>query len=185
MTLAYDYERPARFLTRVGSDDERTEGTFVSSLESPPTDPQQVLSLVNDNDLTHGDILHFGDEDRDVFSVIVVRQSSDAFVLIRNPDDAAAGYLTIPRQVTESVKDCKRKYASIIEDAPFINFHLTGNDVFVKDILGEEAPVTWDYDLPFMWGEPEGAIYITPPGRRTGEFFLRDLTWEKVNAHFQ
>jgi hypothetical protein len=66
-------------------------------LEYPTSDAEKE-EILSDSDyqLKHGDVVSFSDY-RDTGSCIVCRQENGKLTLLENPDDLAAGYLTIPK----------------------------------------------------------------------------------------
>ena len=117
-----------------------------------PSRQAEVDALVSEYGLRHGDVVAFSDY-RDSDSHIVFSKESGEVVLLQNPDDRAAGYLTIPKEVLANVEDGVSLYRDFIHpDQPAFNLHLSPRDVFVVERLGE-VPPDWEFDVSWDWGE--------------------------------
>ena len=150
-----------------------------------PSSKAEVTALVSEHDLKHGDVVAFSDY-RDTDSHIVFSTDNDEVVLLQNPDDRAAGYLTIPKEVLESVEDAVSLYRDFIHpDQPAFNLHLSPRDVFVVERLGE-VPPDWEIDVSWDWGEMD-QISIKFPGVDEWECFYDPsaITRQVVNDAFK
>ena len=157
---------------------------IVSDSNEPPSEPQEIQDLVNKYDLRHGDIIRY-DEYRDGCTVIVKRPASGPPDLIPNPDDAGAAYLTIPAEILESETDFRTKYQAMIEDCPWVNFHIWHKDDFIQKLLGVEAPAEWDYNVTYTWGEQDDGMWISRPDGISHEFKTEGLTLTTVTDFFE
>ena len=61
-----------------------------------PTSEAEEQALLSKYQLKHGDVVSFNDY-RDTSSYIVFRRKDGKLILLSNPDDRSAGYLTIPK----------------------------------------------------------------------------------------
>ncbi len=57
---------------------------------------------------------------------------------MKNPDDLAAGYLTIPKLVLQNVTNAMEKYKTIFanDEYQIVNMHLSPRDAFIQKKLG-------------------------------------------------
>ncbi len=120
----------------------------------PPTDSTSVKMLVDDNDLHHGDIIAF-DEYRDAESYILLRDIDGIFSLAQNTDDTGSGYITIPKDIFRNVTKGIEKYNDVINSVECLNLHISCQDVYLKERLGEGIPEDWQFDVHFILGTIE------------------------------
>ena len=180
-------ERAAKiFLRKPPSSPGSVDGlsVIISDSDEPPTDPKEIQDLVKKYDLRHGDIIRY-DDYRDGLTVIVKQSASGPSELIENPDDAAAGYLTIPADILESETDFRTKYKAMIEDCAQVNFHISYKDEFIQKLLGVEAPADWDYNVTYTFGDQEDEIWIRRPDGISHEFKTNGLTLRIVTDFFE
>ncbi len=60
---------------------------------------------------------------------------------MKNPDDLAAGYLTIPKVVLQNVTNAMEKYKSIFSNDEYqiVNMHLSPKDALIQERLGTKV----------------------------------------------
>ena len=96
--------------------------------------------------INHGDLLTVPGEDRAGASTVIVYHDEKEKKLktMKNPDEKAAGYLTIPFEILKNVTNAMEKYADIYNEDGFniINMHLSGKDDFIKEKLGHKVHST-------------------------------------------
>ena len=137
----------------------------------------------------HGDIFTKNGY-RHAETVIACRDDTGKMIFVENPDDSAAGYLTIPRMVLSKVTDAVKKYDILItkpELGPCFNMHLSANDRFVRENLGEEGVAEaegWDFDVEYVFGELN-EVYIKPPNVAKGRSFPPPFNWAQIKEFFE
>ncbi len=92
--------------------------------------------------INHGDLLTVPGEDRAGNTVIVYHDEKEKKLkTMENPDEKAAGYLTIPFEVLKNVTNAMEKYADIYSEDGYniINMHLPAKDDFIKEKLGDKV----------------------------------------------
>ena len=93
-------------------------------------------------DINHGDLLTVLDEYRATNTIIVYYdEKENKMTTMSNPDDRSAGYLTIPHEVLKNVTRAMEKYANIYSETEYnvVNMHLSPNDDFIKEKLGDKV----------------------------------------------
>jgi len=191
-----DYQREAHYWSRVHSQgllsrskikQDKPSYTFIYTDQSPPSTSAAVEKLCTDNGMTHGDVLKFNDY-RDVETYIVsichTAVQDEWYSLVSNADDSGSGYLTIPRQILEPVTHHENKFKTIISEATRVNFHLPAHDSFIQSLFGVDAPVEFDYNLTYNWGQREDYICIEKADN-IKEFDLNGLTLQTVLEYFK
>ena len=89
--------------------------------------------------LNHGDLLSVPNEYRGSCTNIVLYDGKDKKMkAMKNPDDLAAGYLTIPKLVLQNVTNAMEKYKTIFanDEYQIVNMHLSPRDAFIQKKLG-------------------------------------------------
>ena len=147
-----------------------------------PTSKADIEALVTEHQLCHGDVVAFNDY-RDIDSHIVYRQEDGTMTLLPNPDYAAAGYLTIPKEVLANVHDAVSFYGDVItEDSPSVILPLSPHDKFVVDRLGQ-VPDDWEFTVEFDWGELE-SFDVKVPGHEWESFDPSTVNRETIDKRF-
>eukprot|EP00730_Choanoeca_flexa_P013922 TRINITY_DN5879_c0_g1_i1.p1 TRINITY_DN5879_c0_g1~~TRINITY_DN5879_c0_g1_i1.p1 ORF type:complete len:325 (+),score=103.89 TRINITY_DN5879_c0_g1_i1:106-1080(+) len=96
--------------------------------DSHDSDRMNAAKLIKHYDFQPGDILDLGNM-RYAYAWFVCK---DRKTLLRNPDYTAAGYLTVPLEITSLFEDALAAYAKI----EWLYIVLGGNDSFIKRKLG-------------------------------------------------
>ena len=138
-------------------------------LECPTTQADKE-ALITEHGLSHGDVVSF-DDYRDIDSYIVFCKEDGTVTLVRNPDDSAAGYLTIPEEVLASIHDSVTFYQDVLLSTyGSLILNLSSQDKFIVDRLGQ-VPNDWKFSLEFVDGEVYNLSIGVPPGYETWESF--------------
>jgi len=119
-----------------------------------PEDGEPLAAAkVNKFNLNHGDILRFNDY-RFSQSYFVHRTPGGKYRLVENPDDSGSAHLTIPAEVLHNVTDALAKYSDILKVSSS-TIHLSNEDKFVRNQLGEAVPQDWNVVLGYNFGKRE------------------------------
>lgn len=91
--------------------------------------------------LRHGDVVNF-DDDRALHSFIVA-ESDGKKRFMKNPDNAGAGYISIPLAVTKSLKDAVKYYNNVTKNADYLlsDIELSQNDTTVQKIFTSPSDI--------------------------------------------
>ena len=137
-------------------------------LECPTTQADQE-ALIVEHGLSHGDVVSF-DDYRDIDSYIVLCKKDGTVTLVRNPDDSAAGYLTIPEEVLVSIHDSVTFYQNVLARTyGSLILNLSHQDKFIVDRLGHLTN-DWKFSLEFVDGEVFD-FSLKAPGYETWDSF--------------
>lgn len=151
-------------------------------LECPTTQADKE-ALIVEHGLSHGDVVSF-DDYRDIDSYIVLCKEDGTVTLVRNPDDSAAGYLTIPEEVLASIHDSVTFYQDVLVSTyGSLILNLSPQDKFIVDHLGQ-VPNDWKFSLEFVDGEVYN-LSINVPGYETWESFdPNDVSRELIEKRY-
>ena len=152
-----------------------------------------VLARVDEGtreEARHGDIFT-NNGYRHTETVIACQDDSTGkMIFVKNPDEAGSGYLTIPRMVLNKVTDAVKKYDILItkpELAPCFNMHVSTNDRFLHENLGEQGVAEaegWDFDVQYVAGQLN-QVYIKPPNVAKGKTFPPPFNWAQIKEFFE
>ena len=154
-----------------------------------PSSESDIESFISENGLNHGDLVNFSDyRQSDVY--IIQKEMSGKMGWIQNPDDHAAGYMTIPYSILEHVTDAIGKYKHVLQymtdENQSFNMHLSAKDIFILEKLGQ-AEEGYDFDLHFEGSDQVEAFYVQKMDGKKGEykdFEWDSVTWEEIKEAF-
>lgn len=160
MKSSYDWDVPAKIVSfyNVATHHDAIGHT---KYRRPPSFPYKVGKFSDKFNLTHGDVLRFGNY-RDASSYIVCfGKDTGIYSFLSNPDLSGAGHLVIPEVICEHVTDARAKFADVIADCEVLNIHINSKDEYVRKhiVPGNEK---WKFDLQFEEGQLTDVWLRTP-----------------------
>ena len=126
---------------KIGNEDEeKKERRF------KPTDEELDAFLEkNKSELNHGDLLVTNMERASSALIVNYDENLNKFSTIKNPDESAAGYLTLTSEIMKNVTNAMEKYADVFEysETSYLNMHISPKDEFIKERLGDEVSISF------------------------------------------
>lgn len=136
------------------------------------SDLEGYMKVKKINSYNYGDLVSFSTY-RDTGTMFIGKNGK----LVSNPDYSAAGYLTIPYEITQHLKNATHKYNDI--EYSFID--LRHDDSFLEEKIGKNLNPEYKYSYdPY-----EDIIYVEYPNNTQGEFDLNSTSKEDIEAFYE
>ena len=125
----------------------------------------------------YGDLVSFSDY-RDTGTFIIGKKGK----LIPNPDNAAAGYLSIPYEITQYLNDAVSMYGH--NDLSVNDIDLRYNDKFIlNNINTKKCKILKKWNWKISWCVD--SLYIQFPNGKSNNFDIGETDAEKILAWYQ
>ena len=113
----------------------------------PSKEALEEFLAKHQEEINHGDLITSPSftERASYIRIITYDENLEKFRIILNPDDSAAGYLTIPAEVLKNVTNAIEKYKDIYETdcGGYLNMHISPKDEFIKERLGDKVSLSY------------------------------------------
>lgn len=126
----------------------------------------------------YGDLVSFS-EYRDTETYIIGKEGK----LIKNPDYSAAGYLTIPYEITKYLDDAFGKYSELLEDFPsdLDWIDLRFDDKFIKENINTKScKILEKWDWKFSYCININELHITFPNNIKKIYDVKKTSANKI-----
>lgn len=113
----------------------------------PSKEALEEFLAKHQEEISHGDLITSPSftERASYVRIITYDENIEKFRVILNPDDSAAGYLSIPAEVLKNVTNAIEKYKDIYETdcGRYLNMHISPKDEFIKERLGDKVSLSY------------------------------------------
>ena len=136
------------------------------------SDLKEYLKDKKINSYNYGDLVSFSTY-RDTRTMFIGKNGK----LVRNPDYTGAGYLTIPYEITQYLKNATNKY----KDIDYTYIDLRHDD----DLLEHKISKNLNPEYKYFYDPCEEIIFVNYPNNAQGEFDLNSTSLEDIEAFYE
>lgn len=136
------------------------------------SDLEGYMKVKKINSYNYGDLVSFSTY-RDTGTMFIGKNGK----LVGNPDYTDAGYLTIPYEITQYLKNATHKY----KDIEYSYIDLRHDDNFLEEKIG----LNLNPEYKYVYNPCEDNIWVDYPNNAQGEFDLNSTSKEDIEAFYE